>query len=245
VVLAKQLATLDQLAGGRLHLGIGVGGEYPDEWAACGSPFRRRGATTEATVGILRRLLDGRDAHQAGWPDGFAITPPAAHRVPFLFAGRQPAALQRAARLGDGWIGYLLSPTGFARARQELMAERHRLGLENRKFRTGILLPVRVEDSDCGARTRASEIWSDVTANGATFPEKVFAAGTPASVVEQIRAYVDAGCDELVLVMAEIAGGAVEQFRRLSGEVVPALHTLGTANDSRSRPETGEGVDSP
>src|SRR5439155_5680249 len=59
-VLAKQLATLDVLSHGRLRLGIGVGGEYPEEWQASGVPTDRRGALTDQVVTQLRELLDGR-----------------------------------------------------------------------------------------------------------------------------------------------------------------------------------------
>jgi alkanesulfonate monooxygenase SsuD/methylene tetrahydromethanopterin reductase-like flavin-dependent oxidoreductase (luciferase family) len=224
VVLAKQLATLDQLSAGRLRLGIGVGGEYPDEWTACDSPIEQRGATTDNSVRTVRALLDGDPAGALG-----PITPAAAHRVPFLFAGRRPAALRRAARLGDGWIGYLISPSGLARARQALLAERAHLGLEGQAFRTGILLPVRIDARDDGARGRASAIWSGVTANGVTFPDKLFAAGRPETVLEHIQAYVDQGCDELVLALADTPEETGRQFGRLAAEVLPALRRLPAA----------------
>jgi alkanesulfonate monooxygenase SsuD/methylene tetrahydromethanopterin reductase-like flavin-dependent oxidoreductase (luciferase family) len=234
VVLAKQLATLDQLSGGRLRLGIGVGGEYPDEWTACDSPIQRRGTTTDESVNTLRALLDGRPAGRRG-----PITPAAAHRVPFLFAGRRPAALRRAARLGDGWIGYLISPSGLARARQALLEERSRLGLEPQGFRTGILLPVRVDDRDEGARARASAIWSGVTANGLNFPEKLFAAGRPATVLADIQAYLEQGCDELVLALADTPEHTRRQFSRLSGDVLPALRAASATAGARPSPPAG------
>jgi alkanesulfonate monooxygenase SsuD/methylene tetrahydromethanopterin reductase-like flavin-dependent oxidoreductase (luciferase family) len=234
VVLAKQLATLDQLSGGRLRLGIGVGGEYPDEWTACDSPIERRGATTDESVHTLRALLDGHPVEGRG-----PITPAAAHRVPFLFAGRRPAALRRAARLGDGWIGYLISASGLARARQVLLEERARLGLESQTFRTGILLPVRVDERDDGARARASAIWSGVTANGVNFPEKLFAAGRPAAVLADIQAYLEQGCDELVLALADTPEHTRHQLRRLSDEVLPALRAAAPTAAGRPSPPAG------
>jgi alkanesulfonate monooxygenase SsuD/methylene tetrahydromethanopterin reductase-like flavin-dependent oxidoreductase (luciferase family) len=234
VVLAKQLATLDQLSGGRLRLGIGIGGEYPDEWTACDSPIERRGPTTDDSVNTLRALLDGHPAGRRG-----PITPAAAHRVPFLFAGRRPAALRRAARLGDGWIGYLISPSGLARARQALLEERTRLGLEEQAFRTGILLPVRVDEHDDGAGARASAIWSGVTANGVTFPEKLFAAGRPDTVLAHIQAYLEQGCNELVLALADTPQQTRRQFRLLSDEVLPALRGAGLTAGGRPSPPGG------
>jgi hypothetical protein len=89
------------------------------------------------------------------------------------------------------------------------------------------LLPVHVEDSHEGARGRVSAIWSGVKSNGATFPEKLFAAGTPATVLAQICAYLELGCDELVLVMAETPDRTPSQFRRLAAEVLPVLRQPG------------------
>jgi alkanesulfonate monooxygenase SsuD/methylene tetrahydromethanopterin reductase-like flavin-dependent oxidoreductase (luciferase family) len=212
-----------------------VGGEYPDEWTACDSPIPRRGATTDESVTTLRALLDGHPAGRGG-----LITPAAAHRVPFLFAGRKPAAWRRAARLGDGWIGYLISPSGLARARQALLEERARLGFQEQAFRTGILLPVRVDERDEGARGRASAIWSGVTANGVTFPEKLFAAGTPETVVAHIQAYVEQGCDELVLALADSPEQTGRQFSRLSAEVLPALRRMQPAVEAGPGATAGE-----
>src|SRR2546427_8179217 len=129
---------------------------------------------TDKVVTQLRELLDGR-AGVVGGPEpealeGVVINPPAAHRVPFLLAGRRPAALARAARLGDGWVGYLISPDGFARARETLIAERQRLGVDQATFLHSMLVPVRMDGRDEGAQARASAAWSGVTSNGVTFP---------------------------------------------------------------------------
>src|SRR5262249_23325612 len=144
--------------------------------------------------------------------EGVVINPPAAHRVPFLLAGRRPAALARAARLGDGGVGYLISPHGFAQARQTLIEERDRLGLAPATFVHSMLLPIRLDDHDAGARARASAAWSAVTSNGVTFPEHLFVAGSAAAVAEQLLAFVERGCEELVLSFIEEAGDLEAQI---------------------------------
>ncbi|WP_189237153.1 TIGR03619 family F420-dependent LLM class oxidoreductase [Planomonospora parontospora] len=105
-LLAKQLASLQAVSGGRLDAGLGLGW-LPEEFAASGTPFERRGARGEEFVGLLRRLWseetvahDGRfyrlpPVHQAPRPD----TPP-----PILLGGSAEVALRRAGRLADGWI---------------------------------------------------------------------------------------------------------------------------------------------
>ncbi len=57
---AKQLIAIDTLAGGRLMLGVGVGGEFPDEFAAAGVPLRERGARVDETLEVLPDLLTGK-----------------------------------------------------------------------------------------------------------------------------------------------------------------------------------------
>ena len=116
VVLAKELATLAAFAPGRLRIGVGVGGEYPPEFAIAGVPLAQRGDRTETAVEQLRSLLAGRPTTVVG-VDGVeievTIAPAAPGEVPVLFAGWNEVALRRAARLGDGWIGYLLAPDSF------------------------------------------------------------------------------------------------------------------------------------
>ena len=56
-VLAKQIATLDRLSGGRFNLGVGVGGEYPKEFEACGVPVNQRGPRTDESLDVMIRLL--------------------------------------------------------------------------------------------------------------------------------------------------------------------------------------------
>lgn len=99
-LLAKQAMTLDQLSGGRLTLGLAVGGRR-DDFDVAGTPFEGRGARLDAMVeemlGVWSGELDG-----ASRPIG-----PALHRdrIPLLFGGRADEALKRMALKGDGWVG--------------------------------------------------------------------------------------------------------------------------------------------
>ncbi len=123
---AKQAASFDWLCGGRFVLGIGVGGEFPGEYAACDVPISERGARTNEAVPILRALWRGEPP-----PDGrfFHVPPtriePAPVRPggpPIWVGGRSEAALRRAAWLCDGYLGYFLDAAG-ARQRLERLRE--------------------------------------------------------------------------------------------------------------------------
>ncbi len=228
LVLAKQLATLANFAPGRLRLGIGVGGEYPAEFAAAGVPLSGRGRRTEAALRQLRALLAGRPApsEDGGNASSVRIAPAAPGEVPFLLAGWKDASLRRAAAYGDGWIGYLLSPQSFARRRAFLLERRAELGLTARRFTTGMLLPVHVDPHSGGAEARAAMAWSRVTAKQASFPERLFVAGPPDQLVDGLRRYWEAGCTEMVLSIADQGDGYLDQLDVLAGEVLPRLRAM-------------------
>jgi probable F420-dependent oxidoreductase len=106
--VAERVATLDQLSGGRVSLGVGVGWN-PVEYAAFGSSLAERGARIEESLGLLRRLWTERDVAGTGRFWKFpAVTvyprPVQAPHPPLWVAGNAPAAIDRAARLGTSWL---------------------------------------------------------------------------------------------------------------------------------------------
>ncbi|ACZ86162.1 TIGR03619 family F420-dependent LLM class oxidoreductase [Streptosporangium roseum] len=105
-MLAKQLASLQAVSGGRLDVGLGLGW-LPEEFAASGVPFERRGRRGEEFVHVLRRLWSEEVVEHKGefyelppvHQDPKPLTPP-----PILLGGSAEVALRRAGRLADGWI---------------------------------------------------------------------------------------------------------------------------------------------
>jgi probable F420-dependent oxidoreductase len=109
VLLAKQLATVDRLAGGRLTLGVGSGW-LAEEFAALGRPFDRRGERTVRYVELLRECWSGSPRAAAyddlELPPGVRCEPtPPRGAIPVFLGGNSPEALRRVARVGDGWLG--------------------------------------------------------------------------------------------------------------------------------------------
>jgi alkanesulfonate monooxygenase SsuD/methylene tetrahydromethanopterin reductase-like flavin-dependent oxidoreductase (luciferase family) len=98
VVLAKQLASVDRLSGGRLTAGLGLGG-WPDDHDATGPSTTPLGALMDDMVATMRQVwtggLSGSTAEIPAMPAG---------RPRILFGGMAPASYRRAARVGDGWI---------------------------------------------------------------------------------------------------------------------------------------------
>jgi alkanesulfonate monooxygenase SsuD/methylene tetrahydromethanopterin reductase-like flavin-dependent oxidoreductase (luciferase family) len=102
VLLAKQMASVDLLSGGRLTAGLGLGG-WPEDFAASDVPTSGAGARLRATLATLRQVWAGELGGQGGPTSRLASGRPA-----LLFGGLVPAAYRRAATEGQGWVAPLM-----------------------------------------------------------------------------------------------------------------------------------------
>ena len=107
LVLAKEVATLDSLSGGRIELGIGVGW-LKEEFEALGVPFEKRGKRADEYIAAMRALWSGDDVSFTGEFvnfKGMSSNPkPVRGRVPIVIGGHSEAAAKRAGRIGDGFF---------------------------------------------------------------------------------------------------------------------------------------------
>jgi len=131
VVLAKQVATLDVLSGGRVILGVGVGYLEP-EFRAIGANFAERGAVTDEYVDAMQALwydehpeFHGRFADFAGVD---AHPRPVQQPIPVIVGGHTPPAYRRAVARAHGWYGYFLTPDDVADSRAGLAAAAAAIG---------------------------------------------------------------------------------------------------------------------
>jgi probable F420-dependent oxidoreductase len=114
LVLAKVIASVDYLSGGRLALGVGIGWAA-EEFAALGIPFERRAQRTGEYIEAMRKLwTDSNSSYHGEFVnfDEVRSFPKPAQRgkVPVIFGGESLPALRRVARLGNGWFGVNLTP---------------------------------------------------------------------------------------------------------------------------------------
>ena len=130
VAVAKAAASLDVLSNGRFLFGIGVGW-FVDEFAAAGMSFPDRAARAREAIRLMRTLWREETPQFAGRfhtvpPSGFSPKPVQQPGPPIILGGESPAALRRAAALGDGWIGVAHTPDSLrpllASLRQQLAA---------------------------------------------------------------------------------------------------------------------------
>ncbi|GAA4932600.1 alkanesulfonate monooxygenase SsuD/methylene tetrahydromethanopterin reductase-like flavin-dependent oxidoreductase (luciferase family) [Nonomuraea thailandensis] len=212
--VAKQVASLQELSERRVLLGVGVGGENPAEWAAAGAPLHGRGRRTDMLLEALPDLLSGRPA-RLGPP--FDLDVPALEPVagvpPVWIGGRGEAALNRAARRGDGWLGLFLDAAQLARRHARLAALAAQLGRP--LPRTGVTLFVNVDDGD-PARARRDALGflrASYRLEESVSSRYVMAGGFEA-ISEQVAAMVEAGAGQIVLLPA--AADYPAQYERLA-----------------------------
>jgi alkanesulfonate monooxygenase SsuD/methylene tetrahydromethanopterin reductase-like flavin-dependent oxidoreductase (luciferase family) len=206
-LLAKELATLDRLSAGRLTVGIGIGAR-DDDYTASGLAPRGRARRLEQQIAELRTVWRGEVRGYAG-----RIGPPpvAADGPPLLIAGHVPAALRRAARLGDGWIMGGGSPDEFRAMAAEVDAAwtAHRRAGRPRK---AALAYFALGDHATQAARAFTERYYDfpadpgdqllIDAAGVETLAEAIALGTPTTpdgVRSLVEEWADARCDELVL----------------------------------------------
>ena len=157
-IVAKQVADLDNLTGGRVTLGVGIGGEYPGEFRACQVPIAERGPRTDEAIPLLRRLWTGEPVTHDGRfyaMEDVRIHPAPAQAggPPIVVAGRQPPAMRRAAALGDGWMPYLYSPRRYAESVTVIREHAERVGRTLDHFEWCAFVFVGIDaDGDRGTR---------------------------------------------------------------------------------------------
>lgn len=198
-VAAKQIAVLDVLSAGRLTVGIGVGGEFPGEFEACGVPVAERGRRTDEALRAIDVLLTSRGATHSGTFLSFkdiSIDPPAVQtpRPPFVIAGRKAPAIRRAARYGEGWMPYMYTPAQLEAGLRDIADIRERENLRANPIDAGIFIFAHVADDSAQAHARAAEYVGDVYRQDfRRLTHKYVLAGTPEECRERVAEYKEAG----------------------------------------------------
>ena len=197
VPVARQLATLAELAPGRLTLGVGIGGEDPHEIEICGVDPKTRGRRMDECLQILRGLGDGTPVTFDGEffsLDEALVLPAPSPRVPLIVGGRSDAAVRRAARFGDGWLGIWVSPRRYEGVCDQIAGMAIEAGRDAGGFEHAL-------NVWCGFASTREAARKPLAAQMQDFYQMPFEPfdryspyGPPEHVAEFLSPYIEAGC---------------------------------------------------
>ena len=217
-ILAKQLATLDRLSGGRLLLAVGIGTDDAPETQVIGVPVKQRGAWMDEMVPLLRRLwAEERVDHQGKLftYEGLTVRPqPAQPHLDVWLAGRGPLALRRIGRLADGWLASTLTPAKVAAARAVIDESAREAGRAIDPEHFGMNLTYSRESLSTAALAALRARRPDVD------PSMLVSLG-PEALRDQVRRFVDVGTSKFVVRFAEEPADWSVELERLADVVRP------------------------
>jgi alkanesulfonate monooxygenase SsuD/methylene tetrahydromethanopterin reductase-like flavin-dependent oxidoreductase (luciferase family) len=192
-LLAKQLATVDKIAEGRLRVGISVGGRA-DDFEATGSSFSERGRNFDAQLTEMRAVWGQQPRGFAG-PIGPA--PVRAGGPPLLIGGNAAAAFRRMTEFGAGWISGGGGPGAFAAGADKARRAWREAGRDGQPRLAALAYVSLGDDAEGHARRYLGDYYSFL----GDFAERIAASAltSPQKVADAVTAFSDAGCDELIL----------------------------------------------
>lgn len=216
-LLAKALAHLDQLSGGRLLLSFVAGLGGPDERQILGLDDAGRGLVLEEVIDLLRRWWSGEalDHESPRWSYSslaMAVSP-VQEPLEIWLGGRGPKALERAGRIADGWLGAALTPGESAVAREQIQASAQHAGRALDPEHFGMSVPYARADPD-------PELLASMRARRADVdPLELLPVGADA-LRSLIRAYIGAGLSKFVLRPATAVGSWADEIAWLTDAVL-------------------------
>lgn len=205
-MLAKKAATVDDISGGRLVLGLGAGWNRP-EYAAFGFAFDHRVARFEEAFGIIRRLLAGETVDFSGRyysVSGSELLPPPVRRIPLMIGSNGPRMLRIAAPHVDMWNSWFTAfgnqPEGLIALIREVESACRDTGRD----------PAEVE------KTAAVYVQlgrgSGRTAGSGERPEVAPIQGDGAAIARSLMAFAEVGVTAIQVVLDPIDAAAVEEL---------------------------------
>ena len=206
LMLARMTATLDAASNGRLTLGVGIGGEYPAEFENSGLRVNQRGRRTDECLDVMLRLWRGEKVDFDGRHfqlSGAEINPLPLQRPhpPVWVSGRRDAAMQRAARFGDGWVPYFFDPPRYRDSVDKIEAFADERGRSLNGFHWGFFPYISIYETEQEAAEVAARQLGGQYLYGGDFiniVRRYCLLGTPEQCAERLQEYIDAGARHIV-----------------------------------------------
>lgn len=229
VMLAKQTAVLDVASGGRYHLGIGIGGEFPKEFEAIGVPVKQRASRSNEALELIRRLWTEKNVTFEGRYSRFAgvtLEPPPIQKPhpPIWVAGRKEPAMRRAARYADGWLPYMYTPEMLRESVAKIDSFGREAGRDMSTFRPGLFIftsvyPDRKEAEEVAARSLGRNYAQDFS----KIAGRYVLYGSPDDCRKRLREYVDAGARSVMFSWACRHDDIARNMETIAKKVIPAF----------------------
>lgn len=227
--VAKQVSTLDQMTQGRLIFGVGVGGEFPREFEACGVDVKERGARLSEGIQVVKKLWSGKPVSHRGRHFEFDEThmqpaPVQAGGPPIWCGGRSKAALERAGHLCDGYISYVVTPQMFAESLATIAQAREAANRNDSTFGTAHLLFARVDkDYETALDVAAHHLSIRYAMDFRKAAQRYAALGSGADVAAAINKFVEAGARHIVVDLIGPEDEKLDHVDRFARDVIPLL----------------------
>jgi probable F420-dependent oxidoreductase len=217
VRMAKELATIDQVSGGRLLLVFVPGLTNPLEDQALGVPVKERGAWLDEVLPLTRRLWSEEAVVHHGslfGYDGITLQPrPLQNPLEVWLGGNARSALRRAGRLSDGWLPSLCTPAEAASGRHAIQAAAAEVGRQVDPEHFGISMTYARETIPPAQVARIAQRRPGLD------PSEVVPVG-PAALRETLKRYIDVGFSKFVVRPAEPPRAWEEELQELAGDVL-------------------------
>lgn len=227
LLLAKSCATIDVLSGGRLTLGVGVGGENPQEYSASGLQREERGRRANEILQVLRVLWTQKEASYAGSLFRFENVvmdpkPVQTKGPPIWIGGRSEAAMERAAKYGNGWVPYFITPQRYAKCVEFLheLCQRHERSLAS--IRLGLLQYIAIGEPHA-AKEAAMEHVQKMYHLTEEQVDRYCIYGSSEQCVEKLKGFVDVGVQHFAFAFMCPADQLADQIEVLGSQIAPHL----------------------
>jgi probable F420-dependent oxidoreductase len=228
-VLARLTATLDIASGGRLTLGVGVGGEFPVEFDAAGLDVKQRGRRTNECLEILRRLWTDEHVTYQGRHfqlNDVTLNPRPTQRPhpPIWVAGRQDAAMRRAVRYGNGWLPYFYSPERYRDSVDKITRFAGEAGRDLTSFQWACFPYISIYPTvEEAARVAAEALGSRYLYRGdfINIVRNYCILGPVEQCISRLQEYIDAGARYIIFSVSCPLEDRARHIETIAREIIP------------------------
>jgi probable F420-dependent oxidoreductase len=229
---AKEVASVDILSGGRVILGVGVGGEFPKEFESVGVPVKERGRRTDEAIEVMKKLYNEDNVTFEGRYTklpGVTLQPKPAQKggPPIWIAGRSEAAIRRAGRLADGYLPYLFSPERLRDSLAKVREEAEKAGRDPGTLTCGIYQFICLADTyDEARKISAIDLSRRYNQPFENLVDKYCVMGSPDDCVKRLGDFAEAGATHFVLVpLVRDGGDFMPQIEGYAKDIVPRMRS--------------------